>query len=87
MSETFNPWDYKLKKDDINYECSFNNEQVIFGEFEENPHGVNNEARIDLKEFVAGVTKNAINFRSNIRDAFGEEKLERLIIFMKNQNL
>jgi hypothetical protein len=83
MSETFNPWDYKLKKDEVNYVCSFNDKEVIFGEYEENPHGVNNESRIDLKEFVDGITSNSINFRSFIKNAFGQEKLERFIYFVK----
>ncbi|MDX2174236.1 MAG: hypothetical protein SFY56_14130 [Bacteroidota bacterium] len=87
MPEIFNRNDYKLEKNGLNYECSFNDEQVIFGEFEENPHGVNNEIRIDIKEFVDAATPNAINFSSHIKNAFGQEKLKRLIIFLKNHSL
>ena len=85
MTEKINWRDYEKTIDGIHYTCSFNGDLVIWGQYEDDPHGINNEARIHLKEFLDGLSPNSQSCRRHIKEIYGDEKLERFIYFVQQQ--
>ena len=85
--EKFNHCDYKTTIKYIHYDCKIDGDQVIWSEYGDDPHGLNEESSISLIEFLAGGTWSSPSERCKafIKTYFGNEKLECFIYFVQQQ--
>ena len=76
----------KKIKNGLTYECFFTQTEVVCGVYAQNPHDVNHEIRCGIQDFLLQQSDNAQRTQSIIIDYFGKEKLEALIIELKQLN-
>ncbi len=69
--------------DGINYSISINEKNIICGEYEDNPHGLNNEVSCSLKAFINNSGENATRCHSLIKQYFGNKEFEKAVKLVK----